>query len=608
MTRTKKTKFLKPLTLIFFILLGVIAFNPTSQKAFYEEPSYELSFEMDTLKMTAGQTAKVTINIKRNDFEEPITLKAENLPDGFNIEFEENPVEGDSATAWIYSPFNVLECENPIVIDSYENPQPKAKLRLLINCGVEWVEQFGSSSGDALHNDEDIGNAVTTDSNGNIYVVGSTFGTVDSQNPNQGSSDVWLAKYANDGTAEWIRQLGGESEDFVTEVAADEQGNVFIGGFTHGEMPNNFSRGNLDFWIAKYTSEGELEWVRQGGNLQQDGKFGMAIMPDNQGGARLATIINERRNIAVFDYDNDGNSSSAGGGNISQLYRNSPRDLALTENGEVYLVGFRPQNGSNRAYILKFDTNTSSQPVWSKEFSINGDRDATRVIVDQNGDIYIAGTDLILGTDTDAWFGKFRGSDGTAIWSGSGIKKIRSQLNQEDRINTLGINSDGDLVIAGSTRGFLGERNGGGEDAWVASYSSNDGELEWINQFAVSNDDSFEAITFDENEGVILAGRTIDWKNNFGSTDALLMRFSESVGIFSSFGITSTSQQGNLLNIQGFHFFNVTAVRVNGVPARIVSTANNAIQVEIPTSVNPGQATLTISANCRTVTRNITIQ
>ena len=55
-----------------------------------------------------------------------------------------------------------------------------------------WTKQLGTSSSDK-------GRGVTTDSSGNIYVTGSTYGGLDG-NTHSGDGDIFLIKYNSSGT------------------------------------------------------------------------------------------------------------------------------------------------------------------------------------------------------------------------------------------------------------------------------------------------------------------------------------------------------------------------------------------------------------------------
>ena len=60
------------------------------------------------------------------------------------------------------------------------------------NLSIKWLHQDGT---DAL----DIGQSITTDSTGNIYIVGSTYGSTFGRQVNAGDSDAFIMKYSADG-------------------------------------------------------------------------------------------------------------------------------------------------------------------------------------------------------------------------------------------------------------------------------------------------------------------------------------------------------------------------------------------------------------------------
>ncbi len=50
-------------------------------------------------------------------------------------------------------------------------------------------------------------NGVATDSSGNVYVAGGTYGGLDG-NTNAGNSDLFVVKYNSSGTKQWTKQMG----------------------------------------------------------------------------------------------------------------------------------------------------------------------------------------------------------------------------------------------------------------------------------------------------------------------------------------------------------------------------------------------------------------
>jgi hypothetical protein len=119
-----------------------------------------------------------------------------------------------------------------------------------------WVAQYSAAGvlrrkrqlGSA---DFDRANGVATDGKGNVYIAGQTSGSLGG--PNQGSGDAWVAQYSVAGALRWTRQLGTADGDWASGVATDGDGNVYITGSTMGSLggPN---QGYEDAWIAQYSA------------------------------------------------------------------------------------------------------------------------------------------------------------------------------------------------------------------------------------------------------------------------------------------------------------------------------------------------------------------
>ena len=63
----------------------------------------------------------------------------------------------------------------------------------------------------------DYANGVATDSSGNVYVAGGTYGGLDG-NTGSGVNDLFVVKYNSSGTKQWTKQLGSSSRDSAREL------------------------------------------------------------------------------------------------------------------------------------------------------------------------------------------------------------------------------------------------------------------------------------------------------------------------------------------------------------------------------------------------------
>lgn len=128
----------------------------------------------------------------------------------------------------------------------------------------------------------EFGNDITTDIAGTgVYVCGNfrdnltaTFGP--SFSSTYGGEDGFVAKYDINGNLLWAFKIGGTGPDNAEGIAVDSAGNFYVSGnfsntasfkgvSTSGTITLT-SIGNLDSYLAKYNSGGELIWVRQGSN------------------------------------------------------------------------------------------------------------------------------------------------------------------------------------------------------------------------------------------------------------------------------------------------------------------------------------------------------
>jgi hypothetical protein len=132
-----------------------------------------------------------------------------------------------------------------------------------------WTRQLGTE-------DYETASGVATDNRGNVYVVGYTGGALDG-NTKAGLYDLFVVKYDSAGDKLWTRQFGTISEDLANDVATDSSGNVYVVGSTAGSLDGNINAGKEDLFVVKYNSAGDKLWTKQLGTAYDDSAHGVAI-------------------------------------------------------------------------------------------------------------------------------------------------------------------------------------------------------------------------------------------------------------------------------------------------------------------------------------------
>jgi hypothetical protein len=144
----------------------------------------------------------------------------------------------------------------------------------------------------------DIGEDITTDPSGNIYVTGSfedtvnfgaDFGTVDIKTA-IGLNDTFVTRVNANGTYGWTRRLGGPSYEYGHSITTDPFGNVYITGQFQGtvDFGADFgtsdiktAAGSLEVFITKINANGGYGWTRRMGGTSDD--RGLSITTDPWG-------------------------------------------------------------------------------------------------------------------------------------------------------------------------------------------------------------------------------------------------------------------------------------------------------------------------------------
>jgi Beta-propeller repeat len=373
---------------------------------------------------------------------------------------------------------------------------------------------------------------IVVDVDGNIYFTGYTFGSLGSDN--LGLSDAWLAKFDKDGNNIFVKQFGNQGIDIASDLAIDSSGNIYITGSTYGSLSGSNAGGN-DAWLAKYNSSGNQIFIKQFGSTGNDITGGITIGNDGYiyiAGSTSGSIGQTKiaQNDAWFaKYDSSGNQIL-----IKQFGSNGDdfaNDIAVDIAGNIYLTGetngtFEGTKSSqdDDAWLVKFDKDGNQK--FTKQLGTTANDIASSIFIDRGGYVYISGTTKgsLSGSnvgDDDAWFAKYN-SSGQQIF----INQIGTK--QQDKSIGIVVDNNGNILIAGDTKGSLGISNAGGSDVWVGQFDST-GKRIFISQTGTVADDSAENITIDGKGNLYIIGTT---KGAFagslsGVTDVLLAKFSQ---------------------------------------------------------------------------------
>lgn len=235
---------------------------------------------------------------------------------------------------------------------------------------------------------------------------------------------IFLAPAVQAQVPSWARSGGSTQAELAPTTTTDSDGNVYLaGGYSSGAHIGDsiyFTNGFInrpDFFIAKYTPDGTLEWVRHGGGENQD-------------------------QVSCLRMDTDGSMY------LSVLF---------FDNFSFQNVSFTTFNGFDADLaLMKLDAN--GQVVWARHIGSEGTDWTTEMIVRPDG-IYMQGQyfgtlrldsthQVTSAGDYDVYWTKFT-LDGDPVW----VRSLGG-LNQ-DNPGGMGIDANGDIISTGTFYGTV---------------------------------------------------------------------------------------------------------------------------------------------------------
>lgn len=341
------------------------------------------------------------------------------------------------------------------------------------------------------------------DSDGNVFVLGTTTGNVGGQINQSASGDVMLRKYDSAGNLLWSKLTGATDKADGMALAVDSKGAAIIAGQITGKIGTAPSAGGLDSFVIKINANGEEAFVRQVGSALEDGATALTVGPDDAiyvGGYVKGRIAGAAGTVGgadnyVIKFDDKGARAwtrqfgSAGDDRVASL--------AIGDDGSLYVAS----NDGGEAVIRKFGTADSSRAAdWTKSLGTLGTGGTIGGLAVEGNRVYLAGgtANAALNGGAGIVNAHSGGQDGFLVaFTDTGADADVDTVSylgtgSADRINGIAV-SGGRVFVAGDTRGTLPGATATHENvsnAFAAEINT-DGSLAWARQFGVTTGEGY---------------------------------------------------------------------------------------------------------------------
>jgi len=227
-------------------------------------------------------------------------------------------------------------------------------------------------------------NDITTDISGNVYITGFSDTSLN------GSRDFATIKYNFFGIRQWISRYNGigNTLESANSIAVDVSGNVYVTGYIENNLES-------DYLTIKYNSSGLLQWIDRYGGSSDDNAYSIAV--DVFGNVIVNGSINRGNPATIWDYatikyDSSGliqwYSTYNGTGN----WADQATDMILDNLGNIYVTGYSVGIGTHHDYAtIKY--NPSGVQQWAERYNgpFSNNDEPYSLTLDKRGNIYVTG-------------------------------------------------------------------------------------------------------------------------------------------------------------------------------------------------------------------------
>lgn len=450
---------------------------------------------------------------------------------------------------------------------SFKVENYNAEKTLIIDPALVWSTYFGGDDGD--HS-----TGVAVDYENSIIITGYTLSrtfpvsNLAYQSTRAGFYDAFVTKFNVNGEMQWSTYFGGNETDYAQDICVDEQGKIYIVGFTWsryfpvtpGSHQTIFGGGITDGFAAQFSKDGYRIWATYYGGTNTDHIYAVASRGKDEiaftgwtNSKDLATspiylppdTTNQRDAFVtrLLTYDGDflwgtylsGDSTESGQG-ISYIgnglvvagFTDSPNFPIVKRTLFDKLVA-----DEYDFFITRFDLTQDLLLDFSNIYGGSFDDHCFDLASDGINTIYITGyaESSNFPVSNDAFQAVNRGkSDGIIMkFDGMGNKKWATYFggNDADNIESITMDKYKSIAFTGSTKssnlpitlGAFQPDFGGQYDAIAGKFDSLGTRLYWSTYIGGAARDEAHGCAVDDSTNVIISGSTnsVDFPTTAGS-------------------------------------------------------------------------------------------